>query len=229
MSMREESLLGIVKRGGMVVLGQGHGKVYRSHDARRGSAGYLDRLKVEALVAKGILICRPDAADRFVWGRGPEAYKRTPRSISPPTARPRIKPSRTLIEAVLKLADKKGKQAYLGSAATRFLRDIEARERAGAVTMNWSLVAQGKQKKTSRAGGMREVQLAAKRRLEQLEDALRAGGGMAFLYAFLAEQRTAKQLALDFDIAARDVSTIALGHLERLAQAYDRYVESEAR
>ena len=227
MKAREESLLGIVARGGMVVLREGVGKVYRSHDARRGSAGCLAKLKVEALVAKGILMCRPGTGDRFVWGQNIETRANAPRIVSPPISQPRAKPSRTLVEAVFKLAEKEGKRAYISSATGRFLRDVEARERAGAVTMNWSFVAQGKQKKASRTGGMREVQLAAKRRMEQLECALGAGD-MAFLEAFLVEQRKAKRLALDFDIAARDVSTIALGHLERLAQAYDRHVAREA-
>lgn len=228
MSAREESLLGIVKRGGMVVLREDIGRVYRSHDARRGSAGFLDRVKIEALAAKGILMCRPGAEDRFVWGQNPKESASARRAVSLPIARPRVKPSRTLIEAVLKLADKQGKRAYLSSAAERFLRDVEARDRAGAMTMNWSFVAQGRQKKTGRAGGKGHVQLTAKRRLEQLESALGAGD-MAFLQAFLIEQRTAKRLALDFDMAARDISRIALGHLERLAQAYDRYVAHEAR
>jgi len=58
-----------------------------------------------------------------------------------------------------------------------------------------------------------------------LEGALGADE-MVFLFAFLVEQRTAKRLALDFNIAAHEVSTIALGRLERLAQAYNRYVAS---
>ena len=226
MSAREESLLGIVARGGMVVLREDIGKVYRGRDARRGSAGCLDRLKVEALAAKGILICKPDAEDRFVWGQSIEARADTLRTVPPPIARPHAKPSRTLVEAVFRLAEKEGKRAYISSAAGRFLRDVEAREQAGAVTMNWSFVAQSRQKKMSGAGGMYEVQLAAKWRLEQLECALGAED-MTFLRAFLVEQRTAKRLALDFDIAARDVSIIAFGRLERLAQTYDRHVARE--
>jgi len=210
----------------MVILGENGAKVYRSFDARRASAGRIDTLKVEALVAKGVLMRSPDAGYRFVWRKGPEAYKRVPQVVSPPVARPRAKPSRTLIEVVLKLADKKGKRVYLSAAAARFLRDIEARDRAGAMTMNWSFVAQGKQKKASKAGGMREGQLAAMRALEALGFALGAKD-MSFLRAFLIDQRRAKRLGLDFDIATHDVSTVALGHLERLAQAYDRHVASD--
>jgi len=155
MSDREESLLGIVKRGGMVVLHEGVGKVYRGFDARRGSVGYIDGLKIKALAARGILICKPGAGDRFVWGQNVEERAISARAVSPPIARPRIKPSRTLIEAVLRVAEKEGKRAIVTDAAGRFLRDVEARDRAGAVTMNWSFVVQGKQKKASGAGGMR--------------------------------------------------------------------------
>lgn len=229
---REAVLLRVVQAGGLVILREKRGDVYRSGDARRGAVGALARAHVEALFESGQIGQVAGTKDRFLWTGGANAtlpglaLPLVMRHVTPPCAactpgkQGTAKPSASLLEAIMRRAETEDEAAYLAKAANRFLGDIEARDCTGAVTMNWDMAARGKTRRPVSAGGMAGVRLDAKRALEALADVI-GPSDFDFLTAILVRNYKAKRVSEAYGIAPRAVSKHGLAALKRLAYAYD--------
>ena len=223
MSRRVESLIRVLRRGGMLVAGKGGYLVYRSRDARRAIAGVLPVGEFEKMRATGELVAISEQAGRWIWGHtGEEAViAQLPITDVTTLVRAIAKPERrSILEAVLMQATEPHQREWLARAAARFLRDYEHQSATQSVTMSWDFDRGSFSGKRRGASGMSEMSLSAQKTLGLIRENL-GTGNFELVERVLIARHSKRRLCCDFAWTQDELITRLAKTLERLARLYD--------
>lgn len=223
MSRRADSFIRVLRRGGMLVAGEGGYRVYRSRDARRAIVGVLPQDAFEKWRAAGELVALSGQAGRWVWGNCEEEA-----AIAPPPvpdlaalARPSAKPERlSILEKVLAQTAEPHQREWLARAVARFLRDYEHQSATQSVTMSWDFDRGGFSGKRHGALGMSEMSLSAQRALSVIRASLGAPD-FELIERVLIARHSKRRLCSDFALKAGELIARLAKILEQLARLYD--------
>jgi len=226
--MDQARVLRVLQDGGMVVLRDGRGALYRGRDLRRSEIGFLDVGRVRELLSESVLCHQGSDTSRLIWA-GRKVSVQNYQKMGPPRAAfvCAAKPSaRSALEHILRAETDNARQRYLAHAASRFGQDVESAYRGQAVTMSWEFVPRGKTGTQPGCSGIGGAGLGVSRRMSQL--ARRLGErDMALLRALIISEHPIKRVMLDFDISRAKFATEGIRILTELAEAYDRVVTPE--
>lgn len=223
MTRRTDSLVRVLRCGGMLVAGKDGYMVYRSRDARRARAGVLSIDEFETLHAAGELSALPDNAERWVWRNCDEEAAITPVPIPDAMsfAGARAKPDRrSIFEIVLTHIADPHQREWLARAAARFMRDYEQQSATQSVTMRWEFDRGRVNGRRHGALGMSEMSLSAQKALGQIRETL-GTEDFELIERVLIGRHSKRRLCYDFALKADALIARLAKLFEQVARLYD--------
>lgn len=221
--LTEERAVRLLEQGGMALPAGEMFRIYRTRDARLGSAGVMPGSAVEALVSAGKLAKDKTHEARLVWaapvGRRSEGSQ-VCMPPKPPALRTRQRRRGLLQKALHGVEDARERQR-LAKAAVRFQQDAAHATRGPVRTMNWDFVPNGGRKAgNSGIAGQSDSALAAGANLKALGDIL-GPDQMGLLQRVLIWEQSASKLHQSLGMRTDKLVEELTAALHQLAWAYD--------